>query len=419
MPAIQEITKIKLTPPTIFVMDNGIKVYQVNTGIHEASKIEIHFATGRPDEHKRLVAKSTVRLLKDGTKNYNSLELAEKIDFYGASLSLNAQLDASSIVLTSLNKHLDQLVPILAEIIWEPTFPQKEIDVFIKNNQEVLKLELTKNDVIAYRKFTELIFGEDHPYGYNSYPETYDAISRADLVQHHQERFGTNNCTIFISGKFGDAELQLLNEYLGKKTKLVAQQSANNSSVSQAEPTKAFFGTADTVQTSIKIGLPCFNRQHPDYYAMFTLNTIIGGYFGSRLMVNIREDKGYTYNIYSTLDTMKYNGYFYISTDTSHDLVEKTKVEIYKELKKLQDEPILEEEHKMVKNYLLGNFLTMIDGPYNTADVIKTFVTEELNIDHFNQLIQYILNFKPIDMQETAKKYLNPDQMWEITVGRN
>ncbi len=417
MPVIQEITKIRLTPPTIFVLDNGIKVYQVNTGIHEASKIEIHFATGRPDEHKLLVAKSTVRIIKDGTKNYNSLQIAEQIDYYGASLSLNAQLDASSIVLTSLNKHLDKLVPLLAEIIWEPTFPQKEIDVFIKNNQEILKLELTKNDVIAYRKFTELIFGEDHPYGYNSYPETYESITRADLVKHHAERFGSNNCTIFVSGKIGDHELKLLNEYLGKINKSVAVQVANNANKSKTNPHKAFFSTADTVQTSIKIGIPCFNRQHHDYYAMFVLNTIIGGYFGSRLMVNIREDKGYTYNIYSTLDTMKYNGYFYISTDTSHDLVEKTKIEIYKELKKLQEEPILEEEHKMVKNYLLGNFLTMIDGPYNTADVIKTFITEGLDIEHFNELIQYIIHFRPVDMQEAAKKYLNADQMWEVTVG--
>jgi zinc protease len=237
------------------------------------------------------------------------------------------------------------------------------------------------------------------------------------LVKHHAERFGSNNCTIFVSGKIGEHELNLLNEYLGKINKSVAVQAANNANKSKTNPHKAFFSTADTVQTSIKIGIPCFNRQHPDYYAMFVLNTIIGGYFGSRLMVNIREDKGYTYNIYSTLDTMKYNGYFYISTDTSHDLVEKTKIEIYKELKKLQEEPILEEEHKMVKNYLLGNFLTMIDGPYNTADVIKTFITEGLDIEHFNELIHYIIHFRPVDMQETAKKYLNADQMWEVTVG--
>ena len=221
MPSIKEITKITLATPQIITLDNGIKIYLINTGQQDACKIEFFFATGRPDEHKRLVAKSTLRLIKDGTPQYNSAELAEKIDFYGAALNLNAQLDASSIVLTALNKHLYNLIPIVYDIIWNPTFPDYELEVYKKNNQERLKLELLKNDLLAYRKFTELIFGIDHPYGYNSYPETYNDIHRSDLQQHHFERFGSNNCTIFISGKVGNEEINLLNQYFGKINKIV------------------------------------------------------------------------------------------------------------------------------------------------------------------------------------------------------
>jgi len=417
MPPIKEITQISLDQPLTYVLDNGIKIYLINTGQHEACKIEFHFATGRTDEHKRLVAKSTLRLIKDGTRQYNSSQLAEKIDFYGAALNLNAQLDASSIVLTALNKHLENLIPILAEIIWDPIFPQSELEVYKKNNQERLKLELIKNDVIAYRKFTELIFGENHPYGYNSFPETYDQIFREDILKHHLERFGTSNCTIFISGKIADSEIKLINKYFGQNKKIVKPQSLIYNGEINFSPQKLNIITEDTVQTSIKLGIKCFNRSHSDYYGMFVLNTIIGGYFGSRLMLNIREDKGYTYNIYSSLDTMKYDGYFYISTDTSHDLVEKTKAEIYKEIKKLQEKPIDAEEQSMVKNYLLGNFLTMIDGPYNTIDVVKTFISEDLEISHFNQLIEYIKTFNVADIQALANKYLNKSQLWEITVG--
>lgn len=416
-PSIKEISKITLATPQIITLDNGIRIYLINTGQQDACKIEFFFATGRPDEHKQLVAKSTLRLIKDGTPQFNSAELAEKIDFYGAALNLNAQLDASSIVLTALNKHLPNLIPVVYDIIWNPTFPEYELEVYKKNNQERLKLELLKNDVLAYRKFTELIFGINHPYGYNSYPETYNDIQRSDLQKHHSERFGSNNCTIFISGKVGNEEINLINHYFGKINKIVNPQPLNLNKIQLFEPQKIKIDNEDSIQTSIKIGMKCFNRKHPDYNGMFVLNTIIGGYFGSRLMLNLREDKGYTYNIYSSLDTMKYDGYFYISTDTSHSLVEKAKTEIFREIKILQDQLIDPIEHKMVKNYLLGNLLSMMDGPFNTMDVVKTYISEDIDLNHFDQLVEYIQNFNAEDIRTLANKYLNEDQLWEITVG--
>ena len=160
-----------------------------------------------------------------------------------------------------------------------------------------------------------------------------------------------------------------------------------------------------------------FNRLHEDYNGMFVLNTVLGGYFGSRLMANIREEKGFTYNIYSSFDTMLHDGYFYVSTEVGNDFVEATREEIYKEMHRLQTEPIGEAELQMLRNYLLGNLLTLVDGPFNIADTIKTLLTENANIEHFHSLGNSIKNIQADELQALAQKYFQPEKMWEVIVG--
>ena len=269
---------------------------------------------------------------------------------------------------------------------------------------------------MPYRKVTEYIFGKDHPYGYNSYPETYAALNRQDLVNHYQKNFSSKNCIIFISGKIDDTEIKLLNKYLGQQMNDVAKPTVNIPTF-QSQPQKIKITHPDSVQTAIRIGCQLFNRKHPDFNEWFVLNTIFGGYFGSRLMANIREDKGYTYNIFSTIDTMLFGGCFYIGTEVGNDLVEVTLDEIYREMRHLQEKPIDVEELAMVKNYLLGNMLTMLDGPFNTMDVIKTIELEGLPDQSFNKLVEDIKTVSPEKIQSLAKKYLDRDKMWEVIVG--
>ncbi|MEM9822073.1 MAG: insulinase family protein, partial [Bacteroidota bacterium] len=173
----------------------------------------------------------------------------------------------------------------------------------------------------------------------------------------------------------------------------------------------------DSVQTAIRIGSKIFNKKHPDYPGLFVLNTILGGYFGSRLMTNIREDKGYTYNIFSTLDTMISDGYFYIGTEVGNEFVEPTMTEIYGEIERLQNEAVEEGELQMVRNYLLGNLLTNLDGPFNVADVIKSLILDDLPFSEFDQMVHRIKTIESDELRRLAQKYLQKDQLWELIVG--
>ena len=405
-----------LLAPQIQHLDNGIPVYSIHLGTQDIIKIEIVFNSGRPDEHRPLAARATVALLKEGTTTRTSAQIAEHIDFYGGTLSIPVQLDTSNVILCCLTKHFDRLLPLLAELVQSPSFPKHELDIFVENNIQRLQVELTKNEVLTYRKLTELIFGDTHPYGYNSVEETYTSLTRADLQQHFEEKLNPDRCSIFLSGKIDDSIIEKLNQHLGQRgTKSVRSNPVFAKSEVAAQKIKII--NDDTFQTAIKIGCQLFNRLHEDYNGMFVLNTVLGGYFGSRLMANVREDKGFTYNIYSSFDTMLHDGYFYVSTEIGNDFVEATREEIYKEMSRLQTEPVGEAELQMLRNYLLGNLLTMVDGPFNMADTIKTLLTENASIEHFNQLGTTIKNIQADELQALAQKYFQSANMWEVVAG--
>lgn len=415
-PLIKQIEKIDLPNPNKYFLDNGIPVYEVSKGTQEIVKIEVVFHAGRPYELKRLAARATASLIKEGSIYHNSSEISETVDFYGGSLSTPYNLDTSNLVLYSLTRHFEKLLPLATEIIKNPIFPIDELESYIKKSKQSLQVELQKNDVIAYRKITEFIFGANHPYGYNSFPETYEALTRDDLCLHHQKNYTKDNCTIFISGKSSPGVIKLLNEYLGKDMQQ-GKSVLNYFPKEFPTPARVKIPHDENVQTAIRIGRRLFNRKHEDYNGMYLVNTILGGYFGSRLMTNIREDKGYTYNIYSAIDTMHEDGCFYIGTEVSNEFAEATKAEIYKELFRLQNDFVEEQELQMVRNYILGNLLPLLDGPFNMGEVIKTMVIEDLSTDAFTSLVQKIKTISADEIQHLAKKYFNPDKMWEVVVG--
>ncbi len=415
-PPIKTIFPLQLPQPVHYRLDNGIPVYEISMGTQEVTKIEIVFRAGRPYERQRLAARATASLIKEGSRNMDSATIAEKIDFYGATLSTPFSLDTSRVILYTLNRYIADLLPVVAELVQAPAFPEHELATFIKNSKQRLQVDLAKNDVVAYREVTGRIFGEDHPYGYNSLPADYDALQQSHLIEHYSRTYTADNCTIFVSGRVEPGTQPLLNRYFGQ---------GMASGLPQLPPfpdhvplpQKERIPHPDNVQTAIRMGCRLFNRKHADFAGCYVLNTILGGYFGSRLMANIREEKGYTYNIFSTLDAMHHDGYFYIGTEVGNTFVEKTMTEIYREMRILQEKLVTTEEMEMVRNYLLGNLLTMLDGPFNVMDVTRSIIMEELPEQTFPNLINTIRTITPETIRELAKRYLNPENMWEIIVG--
>ena len=415
IPIIKEISTLEM-PETISTrMSNDIPVHQINMGTQEVLKLEFAFNAGRPYEDTELAARSTLRMLKEGTENFTSGQIAETLDFYGGSITTPFNLDVANITLHCLTRQFDNLLPILSDIVLYPSFPQNELDTFIRKSKSKLKVDLERSDVVAYRTITELIFGKDHVYGYNSFSEAYDKLSVEKLKNHFTKNFVSGNCTLFVSGKWkGDLIDRIDKEILQKIpvgfTKPMVKE------VKDQVPQRKEIKIPNNLQASIRIGCKLFNRQHPDFKKMVIISTILGGYFGSRLMTNIREEKGYTYNIFATIDTFRYDGLFYIGAEVASDFIEETIKEIYQEINKLQNELIKGDELQMVRNYMLGNLLNMLDGPFNVSELIRTMEMDQLKKKDFEILVQTIQTISAKEIRELSQKYLVKAKMWEVVV---
>ncbi|HOY07144.1 MAG TPA: pitrilysin family protein [Saprospiraceae bacterium] len=415
-PAIFQVQNLLLPRPELVHLDNGIPVYILDFPGQEIVKIEAVFRAGRPEESKRLASRATAKLLREGTRTRSAAEIAEHVDYFGGSLNVPTNLDSSNVILFSLKKYIHELLPVFAEVLQEPSFPETELETFRRTSLQELQVDLEKVEVQAYRKVTELIFGENHPYGYNSVAEDYAALTRDDLVQHFNTWYTPSNCMLFASGRIDAPVRELLNRYFGQNT-TKGPTPLPLPVAATSKPHKEFIHQPESLQSAIKVGRRLFGRDHPDFNGIFVLNTILGGYFGSRLMTNIREKKGYTYNIYSTADAMLHDGCLYIATEVSKDKSAATLRAILAEMKKLREKPVLEDEMDMVRNYLLGMLLNGLDGPMNIADVVRSLVVEGLPWESYEALVQTIRHITPAELQELAQRYLRPEDFWIVTVG--
>ncbi|MBC7778380.1 MAG: insulinase family protein, partial [Phycisphaerae bacterium] len=364
--------------------------------------------------------------LRDGSLHKSGAEIAEHLDFYGASVNIPTNLDTSSFVLFSLKKYAHEVIPTFAEMLQSPSFPEDELENFRRTNIQELMVELEKGETVAYRKVTELIFGEHHPYGYNSMPEDYTAIQRADLQHFFDTWYTPSNCLIFASGRIDETILSLLNQHFGAQKKEYHKPSNAHTPTSNVQhPTSIVHNPTSLVriplpnslQSAIKIGRKLFDRNHPDFNGLVVLNTILGGYFGSRLMANIREKKGYTYNIYSTVDAYLRDGCFYIATEVSPEKSASAVRAIFREMKKLCEKPVPEEELSMVRNYILGMFLNGLDGPINSSDMVRNQIVENQSTEKFEAMVETVRSISAESLQALAQQYFKPKDFWVVIVG--
>ncbi len=417
-PAIFEVQNLFLPRPEVIHLDNGIPVYVLDFPGQEIVKIEAVFRAGRPEEAKRLASRATAKLLREGTLTRTAADIAEHFDYYGGSLGVPTNLDTTNVLLFSLKKYVHELIPVFAEVLQQPIFPESELETFRRTSLQELLVDLEKVEVQAYRKITELIFGENHPYGYNSVAEDYAALTRDDVVRHFEQWYTPSNCTLFASGRIDAGVLELLNQYFGQNP-VKGQVPVFQPPQTDVKPRKVHISQPGSLQSAIRVGRRLFGREHPDFNGIFVLNTILGGYFGSRLMMNIREKKGYTYNIYSTADAMLHDGCLYIATEVNKDKSAATLRAIMAEMKKMREHPVSDDEIAMVRNYLLGMLLNGLDGPMNISDVVRSLVVEGLPWESYEALVHTIRHITPDELQQLAQRYLQPEDFWTVTVGGN
>lgn len=418
-PELQQIEKIDLIQPQKYELNNGIPAYVINAGTQDVTKIEFIFKAGSWYDKKHLVSDSVNALLNAGTSRFTSEKLADSIDYYGAYLEVDADYDQAIIAVYSLNKYLPQVLPFIEELIKDAIFPENELSIHIKNSKQNFQVSEGKVGDVCRKRFRELIYGTQHPYGLYPTLNDYDQLTRTDLTDFYKQHYHSGNCTIIASGKIPSDLIDVLDKHFGRND---WQKSAHENKMSHFEEnmiaTKEVVFKENAIQSAIRIGNKLFNKTHPDYHAMQVLNTILGGYYGSRLMKNIREDKGFTYGINSGIASLKNSGYFYISTEVGVDVCQQAIDEIYREINHIKTEIIPDEELQLVKNYMTGMFLKGIDGPFSLANYFKGLLVYNLDYEYYNNYLRTIKTATPEKLQALAQQYLNVDKMTELVVGK-
>jgi predicted Zn-dependent peptidase len=409
---------LELKPYEKFTLDNGVPVYAINAGAEEVMSVEIIFFAGNSFEEKNIVAAATNFLLKNGTSKKKAFQINEHFEYYGSFLNRACYNETSTLTLHCLNKHIGELLPVVEELITDSIFPEEELAIFKQNQKQRLSVSLKKSEFVASRLIDSYIYGEKHPYGkYSSHAE-YDALNREELIAFYNKYYKHGNCVIFTAGKLPAGLFELLNKHFGKLPFGNNFQKPLHQISSTKKPGEKFRITNDEngVQGSIRIGREFPNRHHPDFLKVMVLNNIFGGYFGSRLMSNIREDKGYTYGIHSFLQDHIQQAGWLVSTEAGKDVCEAAITEVYKEMKRLQDEPVGEDEMQLVRNYMMGSILGDLDGPFHIIARWKNYVLNELDGNYFYNAINTIRTVSPEELQQLAKKYLNPEEFYELVV---
>lgn len=416
-PSFKQVEHINLIQAEPHVLDNGLKTFIVNAGDQDLIRVELIFKNVDWDRKKPLQAFAVNAMLNDGTSKLTAEQIADKIDYYGAFLQTDYNLDYSAVSIYTLNKHLSAVLPVVKAIITDSVFPQVELDTLIRNNKQKLSVNLEKNDFVSRRVLSNAIF-DDSIYGYTIDAEDYDKLKRKDVLDYFRKAYQPKNCTLIVAGNVTPATISLLNDFFGNDWNSDTPFIENAFEFNTGKGKEHYIEKPDALQSAIRIGQLSVNRNHPDFPDLQVLNTILGGYFGSRLMANIREDKGYTYSIGSAVISLENAGYFFIASEVGADVCNNALTEIKKEVTKLKTELVSDEELSLVKNYMLGSMLGGLENVFSHADKFKNIYFFGLGYDYYERYIQRVKSVTPAELLALAEKYLNFDHFEKVVVGK-
>ena len=408
---------LALKPYEHYKLDNGIDVYSVNAGAQEVIQIEMVFYAGNSYEKKKGVAAATNFLLKNGTKTRTALQINEAFEYYGGYCNRACYNETSVVSLHSLTKHVEKLLPIVQDMLVDSVFPEEELSIYKQNSLQRLKVNLQKAEFVATRLIDSYIYGEHHPYGVYTNPGDIELINIEECRKFYEDYYLNGNCIIFVSGHFSADFGKQLNQYFGQLNTNRKKVVTPTFNVKPSEERKfRIQNDPNAVQGAIRIAMPFPNRHHPDFKKVMVLNTLYGGFFGSRLMSNIREEKGYTYGIYSYIQNHIGESAWMISTEAGKDVSEATIEEIYIEMKKLREEKIEDDELLLVRNYMIGGILGELDGPFQIMAKWKNIILNEMDESYFYDSINEIKSVTADQLMELSNKYLQPENFRELVV---
>lgn len=416
-PASQEIKEINFLKASTLTLKSGQNLHYIADYNQGVIKVELFFKAGTIHQPSSLVASATNALIFEGSLNYSAAEIAELFDNHGAFLETECRAEGASVILYCLTKSLATLLPLFKELVFSAIFPEEELSNYINLNKQKFLVNSEKVAFQAKNHFLSFLLGEQNAFANKVELSDFDQLNQQDIQQFYQERYKSGPLEIFVSGGFKNDTLEVLSGVFEAYKCLDIDESLNLSLTPEGD-NLLYLEDEKAIQSAIRIGSVVVARDHEDFPALFVANTILGGYFGSRLMNNIREDKGYTYGIGSGIISFKGLSYFVISTEVGVEVTQATLKEIELEVNRMSTTFVSEEELGLVKNFILGSIMRNFDGAFVAMDRFKMLQTQGLDYSYYDHLVRRIQSISSDEISRVSREYLDFDSMKKIIVGK-
>ncbi|MFI3288190.1 MAG: pitrilysin family protein [Rikenellaceae bacterium] len=418
LPEVVIPTRLDLIEEIQHTCANGINLHSLKCDSSaEVVRLSLVFKGGSSVQDKFFAAASTLSMLSEGTEDYNAAEIAEKLDFYGIFYDNSTDRDYCYITLAALRKFLPQALTLLESMILRPLFLDSEFKLYKGKKKQQLTIDRSKPSFMAREAFTSLLFGEEHPYGRFADAELYDELSSVDLKKHYKEYLHADNCFAVASGDLGSEDLELIKSLLEKIPQQTTPSQHIDYTIHENTTHTLYIERSEAVQSCIRMGKTIVAKSHPDFIPLQLLCTVLGGYFGSRLVTNLRERNGYTYGAYCGIVTLAEASYMAIATDVDSSHTIAATQEIRNEIERLRTEEIPQEELDEAISSITGELMRIIDGPFGIADIAIENIQSGMPADYLNHFLASVTKVTPSALQEVAGRYFGTDSFKNATVG--
>jgi predicted Zn-dependent peptidase len=418
-PQAFDLEDFPLVRPQTFVLPNGIKLRLINAGIQPTVNVQLNFNTGRQAGKQRAVAYLTNKMLAEGTLNRTAASIMAAIDQMGAFLELTSGLDQSEVEFYCLHKHLRPMLGLVQEMLAASVFPERQLEKLKNVTAQGIRINMEKTATVATNLFRESIFGAEHPYGSIITEQLLLDCSQEEVQQFYEQYYAGKPFEIIAAGKFEPDDVQLFAETLGTLPVNSITVPTLNGYAPDIVPLTRYQPKENAIQSSIRIGKTIALEQGKNSRNYLTLSLLVealGGYFGSRLMQNIREEKGLTYGIYANLVTLQQASYLVIGADVKKELRELAIDEIHKEIKSMIEQPIDADELELVRNYMQGSFIGSLNTAFAIANRYKSIYHYGLPEDFYHHYVSSLNKITTDDLLQAAENYLK-DGFSIISVG--
>jgi zinc protease len=401
-------------------LPNGLRVLVIEH--HKLSIVSLRFLVksgSAEDGDLPGLASLTAELLTKGTTTRSALQIAEEIDYVGGQLVSGSDWDATYTSATVLKKHLGIGLSLVADVTLNPTFLEEEIERTRQQRLTALLQRRDDADYLAEAEFNTAVFA-DHPYARPQIGTegSVKALARGDFLRFHKTYFVPNNTLLAVVGDITSDEIMpRIEESFGSWEHHPHSPESIGSPVDLEESSIYVVDKPGAVQSAIRVGHVGIARKCEDFVSVVVLNTVLGGYFNSRMNANLRESKGYTYGAHTTFDVRRFRGPFIASVDVRNEVTDSAIIEVRYELERIRKDPVTAEELDMVKRFLVGSFPLQLETPSQIAGKVIDLELYDLPRDFYDTFNDHVGRTTADDLLRTAQKYLHPDRLAIVVSG--